>query len=113
MRTLRRSVCQIRFSRADRISRPRPTLVRELGTSLPMVADASIDLVFSWDSLVHVEGDVMDAYIEECARVLSEGGFGWIHHSNLDDPAVSADRPGFQNPCLRGASMSADRFVAR
>ena len=32
------------------------------GRSLPMVADSSIDFAFSFDSLVHVEADVVGAY---------------------------------------------------
>ena len=34
------------------------------GRSLGMVEDFSLDFVFSYDSLVHAELDVMDAYIE-------------------------------------------------
>ena len=53
------------------------------GQSLPMVADSSIDLAFSFDSLVHVEDDVMPSYLDELARVLSEDGvaFGTIRPS--------------------------------
>src|SRR5579859_8081721 len=39
------------------------------GTSLAMIEDGTVDLVFSFDSLVHVEADVMDAYLDEIARV--------------------------------------------
>lgn len=53
------------------------------GTSLPSVADESVDFVFSFDSLVHAEADVMDAYAKEFGRVLRPGGTGFIHHSNL------------------------------
>ena len=31
------------------------------GRSLPMVADSSMDLAFSFDSLVHIEADVLAA----------------------------------------------------
>lgn len=53
------------------------------GRSLPMIADTSIDLAFSFDSLVHAEDDVMDAYLRELARVLAPDGVAFIHHSNL------------------------------
>ena len=53
------------------------------GKSLEMVPDGSIDLVFSFDSLVHVEADVMESYIHELARKLKPNGVGFIHHSNL------------------------------
>ena len=55
------------------------------GKSLSMVEDASIDFVFSFDSLVHVEADVLDAYLAEFARVLAPLGVAFIHHSNFAD----------------------------
>lgn len=53
------------------------------GTSLAMVEDRTVDLVFSFDSLVHVEADAMDAYLEEIARVLTPHGVAFLHHSNV------------------------------
>jgi SAM-dependent methyltransferase len=53
------------------------------GRSLAMVADGSIDFAFSFDSLVHVEADVMNAYLEQLASKLSPDGVGFIHHSNI------------------------------
>jgi SAM-dependent methyltransferase len=52
------------------------------GRSLEMVADASIDFAFSFDSLVHVENDVLEAYLTQLARKLTPDGVGFIHHSN-------------------------------
>jgi len=54
------------------------------GLSLPMVDDGSADLVFSFDSLVHAEADVIGAYSQEFRRILNPvGGVAFIHHSNL------------------------------
>ena len=54
------------------------------GLSLPMVGDRSADLVFSFDSLVHAEADVIGAYLQEFNRILNPvGGVAFIHHSNL------------------------------
>jgi SAM-dependent methyltransferase len=53
------------------------------GRSLPAVADSSVDFAFSFDSLVHVEEDVIDAYLAELARVLTPTGIAFIHHSNF------------------------------
>jgi SAM-dependent methyltransferase len=53
------------------------------GRSLDMVEDGSVDLVFSFDSLVHAEADVLEAYLEQLARKLSPDGVGFIHHSNM------------------------------
>src|SRR5271157_1890226 len=52
------------------------------GRTLPVASD-SINFVFSFDSLVHADADVLDAYLMECARVLhKQHGTGFIHHSN-------------------------------
>jgi len=52
------------------------------GSSLPMVADSSVDFAFSFDSFVHVEADTLASYLKELARVLTPEGAGFIHHSN-------------------------------
>src|SRR6478752_7017059 len=41
------------------------------GRSLSMVADGSIDVAFSFDSLVHADDDALNAYVVELARVLA------------------------------------------
>lgn len=53
------------------------------GRSMPGVADGSVDLVFSFDSLVHADADALDAYLAEIGRVLRADGVAWLHHSNL------------------------------
>ncbi|MFN7926786.1 MAG: class I SAM-dependent methyltransferase [Blastocatellia bacterium] len=53
------------------------------GKSLAMIPDASVDFVFSFDSLVHAEAEVLEAYVQQLARKLKPQGVGFIHHSNL------------------------------
>jgi ubiquinone/menaquinone biosynthesis C-methylase UbiE len=53
------------------------------GRSLPMAEDSSVDLVFSFDSLVHCEADVIDDYLGEISRILTADGVAFLHHSNL------------------------------
>jgi SAM-dependent methyltransferase len=53
------------------------------GKSLAMVEDASVDFAFSFDSLVHVEADVIAAYLLQLGKKLKPGGVAFIHHSNL------------------------------
>lgn len=55
------------------------------GLDLSMVADASVDFVFSFDSLVHVDLPTMKSYLFEIKRVLKSGDVAFIHHSNLLD----------------------------
>jgi SAM-dependent methyltransferase len=52
------------------------------GCTLPFVPDASLDFAFSWDSLVHVDAEVLAGYLRELARTLKPGAFAFIHHSN-------------------------------
>lgn len=53
------------------------------GKSLAMVEDHSVDFAFSFDSLVHVEVEIIAAYLNELARKLKPGAFAFLHHSNL------------------------------
>ncbi|MEY2601919.1 MAG: hypothetical protein QOJ36_1238 [Verrucomicrobiota bacterium] len=59
------------------------------GRSLPMIPDASVDFVFSFDSLVHTKRDVVEAYLRELGTKLKIGGKGFIHHSNFGEYASS------------------------
>lgn len=52
------------------------------GRSLDMVADGSLDFVFSWDSLVHADADIIEAYVQQLAAKLSPNGVAFLHHSN-------------------------------
>lgn len=51
------------------------------GKSLQDIKDNSQDLVFSYDSFVHMHANVIEEYIKEFSRVLVSGGYGFIHHS--------------------------------
>jgi SAM-dependent methyltransferase len=73
------------------------------GKSLAMVEDATIDFVFSFDSLVHVELDVMEAYVGQLADKLTPQGAAFLHHSNL----AAIDELGGEHTHWRGQSVSA------
>jgi ubiquinone/menaquinone biosynthesis C-methylase UbiE len=70
--------CQERFAGI-----PRMEFHVNDGRSLDMVAASSIDFVFTFDSLVHVEPNVLEAYIAQMPRVLRQNGAAFLHHSNL------------------------------
>jgi len=81
------------------------------GRSLGMVADHSIDLVFSFDSLVHVESDILSSYIAEIATKLTPDGVAFLHHSNFGeyvDPATGQVAPSIENTHWRAPSVSAE-----
>jgi 2-polyprenyl-3-methyl-5-hydroxy-6-metoxy-1,4-benzoquinol methylase len=97
------------------------------GKSLAMIPDHSIDFVFSFDSLVHAEADVMESYLSQLATKLKPNGVGFIHHSNLGkyqqalsiiEQIPSEMRAEVVNSVLlapthwRAASMTAELFAA-
>ncbi len=103
--------CRERFGqRAD------ATFVLNDGASLEAVADGSVDTALSWDSLVHADPGVLEAYAHALARKLVPGGRAFLHHSNLGalvDPA--SGRLAHPNPHWRDERMSAAlmrRFAA-
>ena len=78
------------------------------GRSLDAVADGSVDVVFSWDSLVHAERDAVLGYVEALARKLRPGGSAFLHHSNLGAFVDAEGKPVVPNPHWRATSVSAE-----
>jgi SAM-dependent methyltransferase len=62
------------------------------GRSLDMIPDESIDLIFSFDSLVHVEDQVIADYVSQFPKKLKADGVVFIHHSNLGHYAAEVQR---------------------
>jgi len=84
------------------------TFVRTDGVSLAGVADESVDLVFSFDSLVHAEMSTIEAYLVEIRRILTPDGVAFLHHSNLGSlPLVGEEG----NPHWRALSVSAENVA--
>lgn len=90
------TACQVRFGDTGRFD------VTD-GLSLAMVpSEPLFDLVFSFDSLVHAEMSVFDAYVPQIMPRLAPYGVAFLHHSNLAALGdVAADY-------WRGATVSAD-----
>jgi len=80
------------------------------GTSLPGVAEASVDFVFSFDSLVHVAQSTIEAYLRAIARVLRPGGRAFLHHSNY--AAVPEQPIGWDHERDRSQSAASVRAAA-
>ncbi len=53
------------------------------GRSLEMVPDSSVDFVFSFDSFVHPDREIVEGYLRQLRAKLRIGGKGFIHHSNF------------------------------
>lgn len=114
--------CQQRFASEKNI-----TFYLNDGKSLAMIADNSVDFLFTFDSMVHAENDAIQAYLEQIATKLTPNGVGFMHHSNLGSFAKHfemADKlprgrrllaqlnlvePGDHKRCR---NMTADKFVS-
>ncbi len=72
------AACEARFADVEAV---RPGICD--GRTLPTIDDRSVDLVFSFDSVVHADAEAIGGYVAELARVLTDDGVAWIHHSNL------------------------------
>lgn len=77
------------------------------GYSLAAAPDEQFDLVFSFDSLVHVEMDVMQSYLPQIISKLTPRGVAFLHHSNLGMLGGKAADTG-----LRGSTVSAESVRA-
>jgi SAM-dependent methyltransferase len=72
------AACRERFSHANNIEYH----VND-GRSLDFIQDHSLDLVFTFDSLVHADEETMAAYLRVLSKKLKEDGTAFIHHSNV------------------------------
>lgn len=73
-----------------------------------MVPDGLVDLVFSYDSLVHVELDVLREYVWQICQKLTPFGRAFIHHSNAASSASNA-----QEAMAGSRAMSVDSSIVR
>lgn len=94
--------CRRRFNNVKHAS-----FLTNNGLSLADVSNGSCNFVFSFDSLVHADLDVLQSYIPEILRVLATDGVAFIHHSNLLalDDAIG-------QPHWRSLSVSADNVAS-
>jgi SAM-dependent methyltransferase len=70
--------CRARFGKDSRVR----CLLND-GRSLDMIADDSIDFVFSHDALTFTEAADLEHYLRQLAAKLRKNGVAFLHHSNL------------------------------
>jgi 2-polyprenyl-3-methyl-5-hydroxy-6-metoxy-1,4-benzoquinol methylase len=101
--------CRQRFSASKHI-----TYHVNDGKSLAMIPDNSVDFVFSYDSLVHAEADVVEVYLDQLTRKLTPDGVGFIHHSNIGAYRNSRNKLRFYiDNGLNGSNWRAESMTAR
>ena len=81
--------CRERFSNHANFE-----FVKTNGTNLAGIADGSQDFVYSFDSFVHFNGELVKLYINEIKRVLAPGGTCFIHYSNAGTVDLSSTEMG-------------------
>jgi ubiquinone/menaquinone biosynthesis C-methylase UbiE len=74
--------------------------------------DDSVDVAFSFDSLVHVERDVMRSYLTHLRKCLKPGGFAFLQHSNLGAYPFLHNYKGEGAYNCRGVTVSMDTMKA-
>jgi len=89
-------VCRERFA-----DDPRLTFIQNDGVSLAAIPDNSISLIFSFDSLVHCEADVIKEYFSQFPRILKPNGIAFIHHSNYGSLGSAFTRSLGHIPIIR------------
>lgn len=62
---------------------PNIDFIKNDGISLKDVSDKKYDFIFSFDSLVHVDPETLNHYINQIIKLLHEDGVCFIHHSNF------------------------------
>jgi ubiquinone/menaquinone biosynthesis C-methylase UbiE len=53
------------------------------GFDLREIADNSISFIYCFEAAVHFDIEIILSYIKEFRRVLTSGGFGFVHHSTF------------------------------
>lgn len=97
--------CKKRFANYDHISYH----VTD-GLHLDFLKPSSIDFVFSFDSLVHCDLEVLDSYLSYLQQALSPNGVGFFHHSN-GAALPQVGQPDFSKiPGGRSTNVSAEIF---
>jgi SAM-dependent methyltransferase len=95
------AACEGKFNHVKHAS-----FLKNDGLSLMAAADGQYDLVYSFDALVHVEMDVIGAYVSQSIAKLRPQGVGFLHHSNLQEFNGSIGEPGFRAQSVSGGLVA-------
>ena len=101
------NLCRERFN----IYLDKATFIQNNGILLNNIPDDSIDFVFSFDSLVHTEIDVVASYIIQIIKKLDKDGVAFLHHSNALNGVDNGDPTHTQSGRSRSVSSSVIKVV--
>lgn len=86
--------------------------VKNNGTDFPNIADSSIDFVFSFGVFVHLDIEIIDAYLEEIHRVMKNGAYAVLQYSDktkdlaFRKPSFSVNTPDLMRSMIRRRGLS-------
>jgi SAM-dependent methyltransferase len=86
-------------------SQPNMVFVKNNGTDLPGVPDQSVDLVFSFGTFVHLDRDLIAAYLASLRRVVKPGANLVIQYSDKTKPAAQQNDGFADNDPARMCAM--------
>jgi SAM-dependent methyltransferase len=84
------------------------SVIQNNGVDLRDIPAGVITTLYSFDSMVHFERRLIEAYMPEFQRVMAAGAFGFIHHSNF---GRVSDDPDFRNHPAWRANVDKDFFA--
>jgi hypothetical protein len=92
------TVLQRRFSSRDFTCSIQ--VVQNSGMDLQQIPSKSIGFLYSFDSVVHFERQLVQLYMPEFERILAPGGYAFVHHSNFGRISQEPDfrkHPGWRS----------------
>jgi ubiquinone/menaquinone biosynthesis C-methylase UbiE len=84
------------------------SVIQNNGVDLRDIPAGAITTLYSFDSMVHFEKRLIEAYMPEFRRVMAHGAYGFIHHSNF---GRVSDDPDFRNHPAWRANVDKDFFA--
>ena len=84
------------------------SVIQNNGVDLADIPTGAITTLYSFDSMVHFEKRLIEAYMPEFQRVMAPGAFGFIHHSNF---GRVSDDPDFRNHPAWRANVDKNFFA--
>lgn len=75
---------------------PNTVFIKNNGTDFPGVPDRSVDFLFSFGTFVHLDADVIGAYLENMHRILKPDASAVLHYSDKTK-VMARETPSFSD----------------
>ena len=81
----------------SRFRRANLAFVRNNGTDFPGIANHSVDFIFSFDTFVHLDVDIIEEYLENMKSLVTPASNIVIHYSDKSKPMAQRNSGFSQN----------------